>query len=359
MVLGDHQAAGRLARGREPVRGGRPPKALRGARPGYRRPERDGGATLRAVRAAIGAGAPTLGAAGSGRRGVHGPDLRGELAAAAGGVGIGEPDAREAACGASERGAAEAPGELDPGGLDHLLARHRLAARAAGRLPGRVGSRRRLGLRAHERGDPARERPCGGLGRGAHRLLRGRRVLREQADEAAAAALALARRGRLLLGVAVGRLRRDLVDVREDRLAERVQDLGRQAPGRAGLHEPPPRELGAHAVGGQQRVEAAAGMELPAPEVHVRVARPRRVRRRLGDHVHEPVERDLHAHPHELAEGPLHRPRVVRDFRRDRGDHLVGEAGQRGAQHVGGLRRHGGERPASGWRGHLSRGYSR
>ena len=55
----------------------------------------------------------------------------------------------------------------------------------------------------------------------------------EQPHEPPAAALALARGGRLLLGVALRRLGGDLVDVGEDRLAELVERLGSQAAGGA------------------------------------------------------------------------------------------------------------------------------
>ena len=151
----------------------------------------------------------------------------------------------------------------------------------------------------------------------------------EQADQPPPAALALAGGRRLLLGVAVGRLRGDLVDVGEHRLAEREQRVGRQPRVLAGLDEAAPGEPGADPVGGEQRVEAAAGVELAAPEVHVRVARAADVGGRVGDHVHEAPERDLDAEPHHLPERPFHRARVVGDLDGDRGDHLVGEAGQR------------------------------
>ena len=57
----------------------------------------------------------------------------------------------------------------------------------------------------------------------------------------------LAGRGRLLLGVAVGRLGRDLVDVVEDRLAEQVDASGSSYP-RCPLDEAPPGEPRADAV---------------------------------------------------------------------------------------------------------------
>jgi hypothetical protein len=143
------------------------------------------------------------------------------------------------------------------------------------------------------------------------------------------------------------------------KIAERVHGL-RLQPGRsAGLGEAAPREPGADAVGGQQRVEAAAGVELAAAEVQIGVARPRHVGRRVGDHVHEASQSDLDAVPHELAERPLHGARVVGHLERDRGDHLVGEARQRRAQDVRGLGRDRGEGRAGGRRRHLSRGYSR
>ena len=220
-----------------------------------------------------------------------------ELAAAAGGVGIGHEHARAAPRLRADGGRADAPGQRDRRGVELVL------GRADGALAGRGG---RSG---HERGHAARQRPDGGGRRGAHRLLGGGRVLGQQPHEAPAAALRLAGDGGLLLRVAVRRLGGDLVDVGEDRLAEVVEHLRGEARLAAGLDEAPPREARADAVGGQQGVEAAPGVELAAPEVDV--DRPRAAaaaRLRVLDQRQEALEGDLHAAPH----GGPERPSIAR-----------------------------------------------
>jgi hypothetical protein len=150
--------------------------------------------------------------------------------------------------------------------------------------------------------------------------------------------LRLARRGRLLAGVAVGRLGGDLVDVREDRLAEVVEHFRREPGPAAGLHEPPPCEPRADAVGGQQRVEAAAGVVLPAAQVDVDRAGGADVRGRVLDELEEALEGDLDPAPDLDAERAFHSARIIRDLGGDRGDHLVGEPGEHGPQGGSGLR---------------------
>ena len=144
----------------------------------------------------------------------------------------------------------------------------------------------------------------------------------EQAHEPAAAALALARGRRLLLGVArrPTRPRARRCRRRSPRRARRSRPAARPA-GDAGLDEAPPGEPRADAVGGEQRVEAAAGVELAAAEVRRRCrARSPASAARVGDQVDEAAERDLDAEPHDLAELALHRARVVGHLARDRGD---------------------------------------
>ena len=191
-------------------------------------------------------------------------DRRLEPAAAARGVRVGDEDDRRAERLGADRPLAQPPREPR---------RDRVQQRLAGRPV--VGGRR------DERRQPAaRQRPRRrGRGR-ADRLLPGGRVLREQPHQPAPAALALARGGGLLLRVALGRLGRELVDVGEDRLAERVDRVGREPARDAGLDEPPPRQPRADPVGGEQRVEAAAGVELAAAEVDVRAPALRRRRAR-------------------------------------------------------------------------------
>ena len=244
-----------------------------------------------------------------------------EPAAAARGVGVGDEHDRGAERLGADRPLAEPPREPRRDSVEQ-------------RLP------RRARRRGDDRGDAAaRQRPARRGGGRADRLLARRRILREQPHEPPPPPLALARRGGLLLRVALGRLRRQLVDVREDRLAERVDRVRREAAGDARLDEPAPREPRADAVRRQQRVEAAAGVELAAAEVDVRAPAFRGVRLGVGEQVDEAVERDLDAEPHEPPELALHRARVVRHLDGDRGDHLVRQAGQHGAEHVRGLRR--------------------
>ena len=134
--------------------------------------------------------------------------------------------------------------------------------RGAGREHRRGGGRDRGAIRAgragrgrrgHERRHGARQRPAGGRGGGEHRLLVGGRVLREQPHEPPPQPLALARRGRLLLRVALRRLGRELVDVGEDRLAERVDGVGLRARRRG----PPPRSAATPAASRAGRRTAA------------------------------------------------------------------------------------------------------
>src|SRR5204863_341342 len=82
----------------------------------------------------------------------------------------------------------------------------------------------------------------------------------------------LARRPRLLARVALRRRRRDLVDVGEDRLGERVQRLGIDAALVPRLGEPAPRHPRARAIGREQRVERAAVARLRLPEALVHLA---------------------------------------------------------------------------------------
>ena len=225
------------------------------------------------------------------------------------------------------------------------------AGATAGATAARSGpaapARRRRG---HERRDGARQRPAGRGGGGEHRLLVGGRVLREQPHEPPPQPLALARGGRLLLRVALRRLGRELVDVGEDRLAERVDGVGLEPAVAARLHEPPPRQPRAEPVGGQQRVEAAPRAHLAAAEVHVGRAPAAVVAGRVLDQVDEAPERALDAEPHDAPELALHRPRVVGHLDGDRADHLVGQPGQDGTQHRGGVG--GDRREGSGGRRH-------
>ena len=184
-----------------------------------------------------------------------------------------------------------------------------------------------------ERRDLRRRAPAGAHGGGAHVLRRGRRVGGEQEDEARAAALALAGGGRLLGGVALDRLAGDLVDVGEDRLAEAVEDRRLEVRAHAGLDEPPPRDLRADAVGGEQRVERAALAHLQAAELEVDAPVALADGGRRLDRVHEAAQRALGAVAQRHAEAPLQRPRVVGHLAADRADRLGGEVGEDRAQY--------------------------
>ena len=104
-----------------------------------------------------------------------------------------------------------------------------------------------------QRRHPRRELPA--------RRLRERRELRrlwfpqQRLHEPAAPLLLLARRPRLLTRVTLGGRRRDLVDVGEDRLRQRVERLRIDAGFVPRASEAAPRHLRAGAVGGEQRVE--------------------------------------------------------------------------------------------------------
>ena len=180
----------------------------------------------------------------------------------------------------------------------------------------------------------ARQRPARGLGGGPDRLDGRRRILHSSRNSPLPAALAVARGLRLRLGEARRGLGRDLVDVGEDRLAEVVQRVGREAGARAGLDEAPPCPPRADAVGGEQRVQRAPGLVLAGAEPQVGVARAGIVGRLAHQQVHEAVERDLHAEAHDLAEAALHRARVAGHLGGDRGDDVVGEARERRAERV-------------------------
>src|SRR6185437_10698647 len=94
----------------------------------------------------------------------------------------------------------------------------------------------------------------------------GRLALDERADQPPAAALGLARDARLRGGVAGDGLAGELVDVGKDRLRQAPLVVGADARRRGGLAAAPPRDTGARAVGGLQRVQRAALAVLAASE---------------------------------------------------------------------------------------------
>ena len=139
--------------------------------------------------------------------------------------------------------------------------------------------------RAPAAASPPRARP-------PRRRRVGRRVLDEQRRRAAGAGAGAPRRPRPAPSRSPRSTPRELVDVGEDRLGEQVE-RPRLEPGRSpAAAQPPPGDAGAEAVGGQQRVEAAAGAQLAAAEVDVDLRGRRRARRRCA-----PPGRELRAAP--------------------------------------------------------------
>ena len=104
------------------------------------------------------------------------------------------------------------------------------------------------------------------------------------------------------IGVALDRLSRQLVDVGEDRLREQVQRARLQPGCLAGGREPPPGHPRAEAICGEQRVEAAAGPHLAAPEVDVDAATGAAIGLGALDHLDELPQRLLDPGPQSLSE---------------------------------------------------------
>jgi hypothetical protein len=220
----------------------------------------------------------------------------GELAAATGRGGVGQHDQRQRRQRRHERLRAE-PHRQAVG----LLAVHRQRRQRAGKRPAGVGRR--------------------GLDRGR----RGGRLLHEQRREPLAEALERARRGGLLLRVALDRVGRQLVDVGEDRLGKRVQRGRWQAGTLAGGRQTAPSHPCADAIRREEGVQAATGAHLAAAEVHVGLPARGARRLRVLHRRDELAERLLHAGPQGAAEGTLQRAGVVRHALAHRGHDLVRE----------------------------------
>ena len=190
-----------------------------------------------------------------------------------------------------------------------------------------AGAQATTALLLHDDGhDLLRDRPARSRG---GRRERGsvRRPGEQQAEQLAAPAVALAGAARLLGRVALGAHRGQLVDVREDRLGERHQQVGLDEGGER--REAPERDARPDAVGREQRLEAAPLQQLAAAEGEVDAAVVRRQRGRVGaGQVQEALEGDLHAEADALAEAPLERPGVRRDLRRDAVEQLVDDLGE-------------------------------
>ncbi len=135
---------------------------------------------------------------------------------------------------------------------------------------------RQVLLRDGERRGASGQPPARGLRRGADLGVGRLGIAEEQGEQLAAAALALALLLALGLRVALDRVRRELVDVGEDRLGEQAELLRIRAPApRGGARpgarrpaRPPGRRTGAH------RASAPRGAR-PGPAPHIRRVRAR------------------------------------------------------------------------------------
>ena len=209
--------------------------------------------------------------------------------------------------------------------------RRRSPPRPAARPGGRRRARRRCHRRRRARRAAAgRAQPA----RRARSRISSERdvVARQQARQRAAPALALALGRGALLGEALDRLGADAVDVVEDGAGQAVERARLVPGGLAGGHEALPGQARADAVRAEQRVEAAPGAHLAAPEGDVDLARAAVARRGVLDAVDEARERPLDADAERAPEGALERPRVVGHLAADRGDDVLREVGQRRAQ---------------------------
>ena len=197
-----------------------------------------------------------------------------------------------------------------------------------------------LVLGAGERGCQTRHSPARGGRRRAQVLLLGRRVAQQQRDEGAPPPAALALEPRARLGVALDRVRRELLDVGEDRLSEQTQHLRVDVRAAGGLGQPPPGHARTHPIGGLQGVERAALPQLAAPEPDVDLAARARARG-ASNQLEELAQRlgDPGAHP--ASERALERASVGRHLAGDRGQDLVGDRLELGLEQVGDLRRQG------------------
>ena len=174
--------------------------------------------------------------------------------------------------------------------------------------------------------DLRRRFPVGVGGRGANRGLVGLGV-EQQGREPPPQPLALARGGRLRLRVAVGRERRELVDVGEHGLGQE----GQRAAVDAGLdrdrRDPAPGDPRAEAVGGEQRVERASLAVLAPAEPAIHRVAGAAVEVGVGDQVDELRQRLLHPGQDPGAEPAAERAAVGGHALADRGDDLVAERG--------------------------------
>ena len=186
------------------------------------------------------------------------------------------------------------------------------------------GERARLAVPGDDRCGRRGLAPARRIG-GVRKRIRAGGSLDQQPHDRLAAALRLARGLRLLGRVPLGRDRRDLVDVGEDRLGERRQFRGRGPLHLGRLRDPPPRDPGADAIRGEQRLQRPPLAQLPAAEVEVDGAPALGVGAGALDVVDETGERRAHARAHPAPEAALQRARVLGHGLADRGDDLVAQ----------------------------------
>ena len=217
-----------------------------------------------------------------------------------------------------ERGCPGIRDQGDPGVT--LLLDHQSAA-------GKAGAKPRPPAGPRQRRDRRGEHPAG-VGGGERDRVRILLGLEQEQREAPAKAVRLTCSGRLLLRVALGGERRDLVDVREDRLGEQCQRPAIDVRLDRKRRDPSPRHPGAELVGGEQRVERAPLAVLAAAEAAIDVARGRAVELWIRDQLDELSQRLLDPEPDPGAEAPGERSSVGGDAVADRSDDLVAERGQ-------------------------------
>ncbi len=195
-----------------------------------------------------------------------------------------------------------------------------------------------------DRRERAREAPVR-LGSGRPQLGALGGTAEEQREHALAPSVALA--GGLLLGggVSLDRGGGKLIDVGEDRVGQRAENLRGEAGGEAGAGHAAPGHPRADPIGGLERVEAAPGAHLAAAQRHVdgEVERPRILRR--GDERGELAQRVVHAKPDGASELALERPRVDGYLLSDHREDLLTQRGHLGGEQRGRLRREGPPRP--------------
>jgi hypothetical protein len=138
---------------------------------------------------------------------------------------------------------------------------------------------------------------------------------------------------------ALHRVGGELVDVGEDRVGQRAEDVGRQLGAEAGVRQSPPRHPGPDPVRGLQRVQAASFAHLAAAQAAVDLPSLGAAEVGVGHQIHELAQRFLHAQPDAAAEVALERPRVLRHLLGDPAEDRVEQRRHLGLDHQGDLGR--------------------